>query len=334
MIPLTDSFNRVHDYLRVSLTDKCNLKCIYCAPIYTAVKKLNSKQILSYEELLRLIAIFVRDLGFKKIRLTGGEPFVREGSFDFVNSLSALKNTFPFQLSVTTNGTLIHGKLAHLKAAGIDSLNISLDSLSDKKIEAITGVAVLPDIVSSIEEAIEAGYQKLKINVVIIRNVNDDELSDFVDFAIKYDVNIRFIEFMPFTANGWSQESFMSYKEMKNIIEQKYKLIPLDNDNLKIAKDYQISSKPGLISFISSMSEHFCSGCSRLRITAEGIMKLCLFSQAGENFNLKNMLRDDSVSDSDIAASIRQNMQYKKQEHPDMQTLMSFEKNIMTSIGG
>lgn len=330
---LKDSFGRIHSYLRISLTDRCNFNCIYCNPAHLNFKKIDRTEILSFDEILRLINIFVKDLGFNKIRFTGGEPFARNGVMDFFERLSPVIKEYNLYTGITTNGTLLKGKLEKLINSGINNLNISLDSLVPEKFTKITNSPAFSDVIVSIDKAIQCGFN-IKVNSVIIRGINDDELTDFVRFAIDRNLNIRFIEFMPFADNRWNENSFIGYKEMKERISSKYRLEEIENDNISVSKDYLVPGTGGKVSFISSVSDHFCGSCSRLRITASGSMKLCLFSVLSEGLDLKSLLRYEKVTDSEIAEAIREKIFYKKYKHPEPAELIQLSQHKMIDIGG
>ena len=334
MQTLKDSFSRAHDYLRISLTDKCNLNCIYCNPADSQFKKLHRNEILTYDELLRLINIFTGKLGVTKIRFTGGEPLVRKDVINFFESVNLLKQQYGFEIGLTTNGTLLEDKLYDLKKFGLNKLNISLDSLKPERFKYITGKDNLDSVISSIKKASALGFEPLKINVVVMRFVNDDEIIDFVNLVKDTKMNVRFIEFMPFGNNQWNQKGFISYDEIKNIIEKEYSLTEITSHKNLVAKDYYIQGHTGKVSFISSISNHFCETCNRLRIDAQGKMKLCLFS-AGENeLSFKKLLNDKNYSDDDICGFIENSLQLKKKVHPGIDELLKLEENNMLSIGG
>ena len=331
---LKDSFNRIHDYLRISLTDKCNLNCIYCNPLEHQSKKLNKNKILTFDELLRLINIFSGGLGINKIRFTGGEPLVRRNILGFFKSVHLLKIKYGFELGLTTNGTLLEGNLQELKGYGIDKLNISLDSLKPERFQYITGKDNLDSVIRSINKATDLGFNPLKINVVVMKNVNEDEVIDFVEFATYTNLNVRFIEFMPFGNNNWNTDGFISSEEIKNLIETKYKLKEITGPMNIVAKDYSIAGHSGKVSFISSISDHFCKSCNRLRIDARGKMKLCLFSTGTNELNFKQLLNNSQYSDEMISEMILTSLYQKEKTHPRIEELLKFEENNMLSIGG
>ena len=328
-----DKFGRTHDYLRISLTDKCNLNCSYCNPALLA-STLNKEEILSYDELLRLIKIFVVNLSYKKIRLTGGEPLVRKNILTFFAALHKIKNEYPFELCLTTNGTLLEGKIEKLKEFGLDKINISLDSLQAERFCFITGKDNIHSVLSSIDKAESLGFSPVKINTVLMKGINDDEVIDFVEFAKDRNLNVRFIEFMPFSNNSWNANLFISCSEILKTIQTKYRLEELDKSVEKVAKDFRIIGHKGKVSFISSISDHFCQSCNRLRITASGNLKLCLFSQIDSELSLISLLRNSLFSDEAIASRIAVHLHKKKFNHPDIDELISLQNNNMLSIGG
>lgn len=329
---LTDSFGRTHDYIRISLIDKCNLNCIYCNPNSQVFNALKNNSILSYEELIRLITILVRDCEVKKIRFTGGEPLIRKDILKFFQMLSDVKKVFPFEIGITTNGTLLEDKISSLHSFGVNRLNISLDSLNRNKFIAITGKDLLDTTLRSINKALQYNFDKVKINAVIIKNINDNELIDFIEQFKHTNLNIRFIEYMPFSGNGWDNSKFISWEEMKTIIETKYHLQEIKSDG-KVTKDFLVEGTNLKVSFISSISNHFCDGCNRLRITASGKIKNCLFAQS-EEVGLKLLLSDLSISDEEIASVILKSLQNKWLKHPTADELAKLKHNNMMSIGG
>ncbi|AFH50512.1 Molybdenum cofactor biosynthesis enzyme A [Ignavibacterium album JCM 16511] len=329
---LKDNFNRTHDYVRISLIDKCNLNCIYCNPSNTLAKLESNKSILSYEELYRLIKILVRDLEVKKIRFTGGEPLIRKDVMKFFEMISSLKKQYDFEIGITTNGTHLLDKLDGLKKFGVERLNISLDTLNKTKFIAITGKDFFDDTVTAIQKAISLGFKSVKVNAVVIKNINDDELNNFVEYFKSYPITVRFIEYMPFTGNQWDGSKFLSWREMKYQIEEKFSLTEIESDG-KVSKDFFVDEEQLKIGFISSISDHFCDSCNRLRITATGQIKNCLFSNPSE-VSLKSLLSDESISDETIVEFIQKSLQSKWMKHPSADELAVLNQNNMMSIGG
>lgn len=329
---LIDNYNRVHDYVRISLIDKCNLNCIYCNPSNTFTKVETNKSILSYEELYRLIKILVRDLEVKKIRFTGGEPLIRKDAMKFFEMISPLKHQYDFEIGITTNGTHLIDKIELLHKYRVEGLNISLDTLNKTKFIAITGKDFFGETLSAIRKAILLDFKSVKLNVVVIKSINDYELNDFVEYFKSFPITLRFIEYMPFTGNQWDDSKFLSWQTMKSKIEEKYSLIELESDG-KVSKDYYVDGTKLKVGFISSISDHFCDSCNRLRITAAGQIKNCLFS-APSNFSLKSLLADESISDEKIVEFIQNSLQSKWSKHPGADELSQLHQNNMMSIGG
>jgi len=329
---LVDNFNRIHDYIRISLIDKCNLNCIYCNPSNTLAKFETNKSILSYEELYRLIKILVRDLEVKKIRFTGGEPLIRKDVMKFFEMVSSLKNQYDFEIGITTNGTQLLDKIEALKKFGIDLLNISLDTLNKTKFIAITGKDYFDETLSAIQKSISLDFKSVKVNAVIIKNVNDDELINFVEYFKSFPITLRFIEYMPFTGNQWDNSKFLSWSEMKSRIEEMFSLTEIKTDG-KVSKDFFVDGTKLKVGFISSISDHFCDSCNRLRITATGQIKNCLFSTPAEK-GLKQLLSDESVPDEAISGFLQNSLKSKWLKHPEPEELSHLNQNNMMSIGG
>lgn len=329
---LKDRFGRIHDYLRISLTDKCNLNCIYCNPQLPRPEKLAKKDILNFDELLRIISIFSVLLGFRKIRFTGGEPLLRKDIMKFFEALSPIKAKTGVEFAITTNGTLLEGNADALKRTGVDRINISLDSLRPGVFKYITGSDKLPEVIRSISALEEAGFENIKINTVIMRNVNDNEISEFVDYFKDHNVTLRFIEFMPFRNNGWSREAFIDSEEVKGIINKSFALEKLE-DRAQIAEIYKVAGCKAKVGFIRPISQHFCGECNRLRLKADGKLKLCLFDPALREIDLKGALRSGS-SDEDIIRIISESLNLKEKEHSSLSILALENKNTMQNIGG
>lgn len=329
MMPLIDSFNRKHTYLRISVTDRCNLRCIYCMPSQGIEMKSRDKM-LTFDEIKRVAEIFAA-LGITKIRLTGGEPLVRKDLPRLVESISNIPGIDT--ISMTTNGVLLKNFAPQLKESGLTHLNVSLDTLRLSRFVQIALRQNYYDVIAGINAALDAGFQPLKLNTVIIGGVNDDELHDFVEFVRDKPINIRFIEYMPFKFNQWNQGKLISFQQMKEKIEERYNLIPLEkslNEN-SVSKDFKIQGFAGSVSFITSMSDHFCGTCNRIRLTADGSIKSCLFHPA--EVNLKSALRSNS-SDDVISEMIQSAISVKPYGHPKAEDLIAIENRSMIQIGG
>ncbi|MBL7127964.1 MAG: GTP 3',8-cyclase MoaA [Ignavibacteria bacterium] len=334
MVNLTDKYGRLHDYLRISLTDRCNLNCIYCNPEYQNFEKLQREDILNYDELIRLVKIFLNYFRIKKIRFTGGEPLERRGVLDFFEMLSRVKRKNNFEFCLTTNGTLLEGSISRLKDLGLNKLNISLDSLNPERYKYITGSDSANSAINSILKAEELKFDELKINVVVIRGINDDEILDFIDFFKDMQTYVRFIEYMPFKNNSWNKNAFLNCSEIKEIIERKYILIEINDNRNQVTRNYNIEGYKGRVGFISPISNHFCGRCNRLRIQSGGSLKLCLFSNGLDDINLKKYIRDMKYNDELIAKMVFDKLQSKEKEHASIDELKTQKENNMISIGG
>ncbi len=269
---LTDKFNRVHDYLRISLTDKCNLRCNYCNPVDLPKGYFTGSPRMTAEEIDKIVAVFVKE-GVKKIRLTGGEPLVRKDAREIMERLSK----YPVELAITTNGVFVHEYIETFKHAGIKSVNVSLDSLNRDIFFSITKRDEFDRIMDNIHLLLLHDFH-VKINVVVMKNINDSELIDFIEWTRDFPLHLRFIEFMPFAGNQWDRKKVFSYHEMLDLISSKFNFLKLPDEKHDTAKKYLIPDHKGTFAIISTMSEPFCGGCNRMRLTTDGKMKNCLFS--------------------------------------------------------
>ena len=298
---IIDNYNRIHTYLRISLTDNCNLRCFYCMPEedydFTPASRL--MQAGEIEELAR---IFV-ELGVNKIRLTGGEPLVRKDAADIIMRLSRLG----INLTLTTNATRLNDFVTVLKEANVHSLNISLDTLEADKFTMITRRNQFHQVYENIQRMLKNGFH-VKVNMVVMKGLNDGEINDFIEWTRDEPVHVRFIEFMPFTGNRWTSNKVVTWQEMLHIIESKYSFLPLQNDKHDTAKAYQVPGHAGTFAVISTMTSPFCSGCNRIRLTADGKLKNCLFSR--EETDLLTAFRNGN----DIRPLIFQNIKSKAKE--------------------
>ncbi|HEY9756983.1 MAG TPA: GTP 3',8-cyclase MoaA [Oculatellaceae cyanobacterium] len=324
---LVDSFGRAHTYLRISVTDRCNLRCVYCMPA-EGIKWKSNKLLLSFEEITRLAEIFV-DMGISKIRLTGGEPLVRRELEVLVAQLRKIQGLQT--LAMTTNAMLLAEKAHALRSAGLDDLNISLDSFRRDRFLEITRRDDLDKVLAGIDQAFKANFRTLKLNVVVMAGFNDDEVMDFADFANEKRVNVRFIEYMPFKDNGWTKEKVITFSSLRAQIESKYKLYPIGTEPSAVAKDFAIADGKGSISFISSMSDSFCSTCNRVRLTSDGSIKSCLFYPA--ETSLRDAMRA-GASDQDLRELITRSMFLKPEAHPPAEEIATSENRTMIEIGG
>ena len=271
---LKDNFGRVHDYLRISLTDKCNLRCTYCCPVDLPKGYFAGATRMTADEIDTIASVFIQE-GVKKIRLTGGEPLVRKDAGEIIQRLSK----YPVELAITTNGVFVDEFITPFKQAGIKSVNVSLDSLNKERNLIITRRNEFVRVSQNINLLLENDFH-VKINVVVMKNVNENEITDFVEWTKHQPVHVRFIEFMPFAGNQWSNEKVFSHSEILEIISSKYEFVKLEGHKNDTAKKYFVPGHKGTFAIISSMSQPFCSGCNRMRLTTDGKMKNCLFSKS------------------------------------------------------
>ena len=289
-----DGFGRVHRDLRISVTDRCNFRCRYCMPA-EGLEWLPRDGLLSFEEISRVASLVVERFGIRSIRLTGGEPTVRAKLPDLVRLLSPL----PVDLALTTNGATLRLLAAELAEAGLGRINVSLDSLRRDRFEELTLRDGLVRVLDGIEAALAAGLSPVKINVVVMRGVNDDELVDFARFGRELGVTVRFIEFMPLDAEeAWSEAAVVSQEEILATIDAVYPLEPPARSNAPATR-FRYMDGGGEIGVVASVTQSFCDSCDRIRLTADGQFRNCLF--ATEEFDLRGLLRsgasDDEVTD-------------------------------------
>jgi len=332
MNPFIDSFGRQHTYLRVSVTDACNMRCTYCDPSRTG--RFTNDRLLSMEEILRLVRLFVTRHGITKLRVTGGEPMVRKDILALFQGIAELKASYPLSVGMTTNGTLLSDHLPSLRSMGLDALNISIDSLDRDRFRSITGMDALPQVLEAFRLAKGLQVPTVKANVVIMRGVNDHEIPAFVRYAAEHSLAVRFIEYMPFAQNTWDTGRFLDYRSMKRIAEAEGTLIPMAYQPHSVSKDYRIAGTNGMVSFISSVSEHFCGGCNRLRLTADGRLRTCLFALPSMETDLRTLLRSGDGSNEAVADAVRNALRNKWEKHPDPEILAVTQSNVMRAIGG
>ncbi|NWH56020.1 MOCS1 protein, partial [Geococcyx californianus] len=323
---LTDSFGRQHNYLRISLTEKCNLRCQYCMP-EEGVQLTPKSELLTTQEIISLARLFVKE-GVEKIRLTGGEPLIRPDVIDIVGQLYKLEGLKT--IAITTNGINLTRLLPRLKEAGLNAINISLDTLVPAKFEFIVRRKGFHKVMEGIHKATELGYHPVKVNCVVMRGFNEDELLGFVDFTKDLPLDVRFIEYMPFDGNKWNFKKMVSYKEMLDTIKQRWpELEKLPCETSSTAKSYKVPHFQGQISFITSMSEHFCGSCNRLRITADGNLKVCLFGNS--EVSLRDHLRS-GASEEELVQIIGAAVGRKKKQHAGMFNISQMKNRPMILI--
>ncbi len=328
---LIDRYHRRLDYLRVSITDRCNFRCVYCMS-HEPFRKLSHREILSYEEILRIVRVGV-DHGIRKVRITGGEPLVRRDLLGFLGELSALDGLE--DLSLTTNGLLLGHMASSLKQAGIRRLNISLDSLKPLRFKAITGVDCFDTVWKSILTAHDLGFSPIKINVVAMRGVNDDEIRDFAELTRSWPFHIRFIEYMPIgkPENPMAGPPLLT-PEIKARVEGNGPLVPVASSRSDgPARRFRFKDAPGEVGFISAVSEHFCGTCNRLRLTASGQLRPCLLSDT--SLDVAGVIRN-GCSDEEIFDLFRQAASMKHERHRIGigDTVRETVSTRMSSIGG
>jgi len=327
--PILDKFGRKHDYLRISLTERCNLRCFYCMP-EEGVQLREKSVFMSSEEVIAIAKNFV-DLGITKIRLTGGEPLVKKDVGNIIEALGQL----PIELAITTNAVNVDQYIDVLKKAGVKSINVSLDSLIAERFNAISRRSYFDRIMSNIELLLAHDFD-VKINVVVIKGTNDDEIIDFIQWTKNTAINIRFIEFMPFDGNNWDWEKKVSFQEIIRRVESEYgsdgyqKIEDAANDT---SRNYKLKDSQGTFGIISSVTNPFCDTCNRIRLTADGKIKNCLFSK--EESDILTAYRNNENLEPIIRAAIQS-------KHPERGGNVAFKaltqadiKNrSMITIGG
>jgi cyclic pyranopterin phosphate synthase len=330
---LVDSFGRVHRDLRISVTDRCNFRCTYCMPV-EGMPWLPRSELLTYEEIARLAGLFVERFDFDGIRLTGGEPTVRAHLPVLVERLSRLHTADgePVDLALTTNGASLRLIAHDLARAGLRRINVSCDSLRPERFATITQRDALEAVLDGIDAAIEAGLHPVKVNVVAMRGVNDDELVDFATFGRERGVVVRFIEFMPLDAQGrWTRDQVLTQDEIVETIDRVYPLEPVAARGVEPAERFRYRDGGGEIGVIASVTHKFCESCDRVRLTAEGQLATCLF--AVDEHDLRAPLRA-GASDDELAALVEAAVRTKWAGHDIGGVHFIRPKRSMSQIGG
>ena len=331
MVRLTDNYNRSIEYLRISITDHCNLRCRYCVP-FGGRSQLPMSDILSYEEMFNIARAAVAG-GVTKVRITGGEPLIRKNMVRFCHMLSSLPEIS--DLAVTTNGVLLASMAADLKAAGVNRVNVSLDTLEVERYSQITGKNKFGRVLDGIEKAAATGLTPIKINMVPMRGVNDDEIADMARWTLTAPFDVRFIELMP--TSGWAQNQhsnlFISIDEVREAVESIDCLEPIPHINTRGPAVYaRFPGAKGRIGFIAALSHHFCETCNRLRLTADGKLRACLFSE--DEVDIKGPLRNGASMET-LREIIRTAAATKPRGHTmNEQIAKPINGRMMHAIGG
>lgn len=328
MDTIRDTYDRVIDYLRISITDRCNLRCVYCMPS-KGVKLLRHSDILNYEEIIRIVRSAAR-LGVRKIRITGGEPLVRKNLGYLISALRAIPGIE--DISLTTNGLLLGKYVEELKAAGLTRVNVSVDSLQEQRYTEITRGGSLPVVLAAIKRAADLGLNPVKINMVPIRGVNDDEIESFARLTLETPYDVRFIEFMPAGTNDyWSSDRVIPTQEIMARVEQIAPIAPVKRRKDGPARYFSFADAPGVLGFISPISHHFCGSCNRLRLTSDGKLRPCLFSET--EIDLKSAMRRN-VPDEELERLLRLAVEIKPQAHSFVDRPAADKRRPMSAIGG
>lgn len=327
---LVDSFGRKHNYLRISLTEKCNLRCTYCMP-ESGVVLTPKSQLMTTKEVIDIASLFVKN-GVTKIRLTGGEPLLRKDFPDILKALSKL----PIQLSLTTNAILVDRHIDTFKACNLKTINVSLDTLHPEKFDAITKRNQFDKAFKNTQLLLDESFN-VKLNVVLLKGFNDNEIIDFINYTKDKAITVRFIEFMPFDGNSWDKSKLVSYNEVLQSVKTHFSeddLISLPNEDNFTARNFKIKDYKGIFGIISSVTNPFCDSCNRIRLTANGKLKNCLFS------NSETDLLSSYRENKSIEPIIQQTILKKKAVRSGMTNLEDFgnlknhDNRSMITIGG
>lgn len=283
---LFDAFGRKHDYLRLSITDSCNFRCLYCMPD-EPFKSTPSIELMNSQEIFEISKVFVQHFGVNKIRITGGEPLVRNDFGKIIEQLSTLETS----IGITTNGVLLHKYFDLFEKNVVKNLNISIDSLEREKFKYITKRDLFQTVWDNIKESIKKGFN-VKLNVVVMRGFNEEEIPEFIALSHHYPIEVRFIEFMPFSGNSWEKNKVIPISEMLALVSKHFSYEKVEDSKNDTSRKYKINKESrGVFGFISTMSNSFCAGCNRIRLTSDGKMKNCLFG--ADEFDLLKSFRNN-----------------------------------------
>jgi len=332
---LVDSYGRQVTYLRISLTDRCNFRCFYCVPA-GGFSLLPKSELLTLSEIVRFVRI-ISQMGVCRIRLTGGEPLLREDILGIVREIKELGTIR--DLSVTTNGSLLNNMARPLKEAGLDRLNVSLDSLDPNRFQAITASGAYKNVREGILRALEEGLP-VKLNMVVLRDLAEEEIIEFVRLAQYFPIQVRFLEFMPLCGTNWRMDQFVPIKEIRRIVENNFSTLPLSPENDAVASVYSLAHGKGSVGFIASVTESFCNRCSRIRLSSDGKIFPCLFSTV--QVSVKDLLRR-GASDEEISKAIQTAVRLKPAGNAFKEGFMGVEQSeiykknnapLIRAIGG
>jgi cyclic pyranopterin phosphate synthase len=329
-VALVDPFDRTVRDLRISITDRCNFRCTYCMP-EEGMQWLPREELLTYEELTRVARVCVDRFGFESIRITGGEPTVRAHLPVLISRLAELG----VDVALTTNGATLSHQAADLARAGLNRINVSLDSLKPERFREITGRDALASVLEGIEAAVAAGLEPVKVNCVLVRGVNDDEILDFAAYGRRLGVEVRFIEWMPLDGGGtWSGDRVVPASEVVSVIDSEWPLVAPDGSAVRDAapaESYTYADGSGAVGVIASVTRPFCESCDRIRLTAEGQLRNCLFSV--RETDLRSILRGGG-SDDELAAAVEAEVGRKWAGHSIGQVHFIRPARSMSQIGG
>ena len=319
---LKDSFGRVHNYLRISITERCNLRCTYCMP-EEGIPLTPEERLPSVDELMEIVSVF-KEMGVDKIRLTGGEPMARKELPEILDRLYGMGFR---DLNITTNGVFLDRFIDKFKEVGLTSINVSLDTLDPEKFEAVTRRNRFDKVMANIQKGMDEGL-RIKINTVLLKDFNEDEIQPMLEWSKTTPIHVRFIEFMPFNGNNWDTKKLVTYQGVLDEARKFYNIEKLKDGKHSTSKSFRVVGGKGTFAVISSMTEPFCSTCNRLRMTADGKLKNCLFSN--QEADLLTALRKGH----NLKELIRLSVRSKKEAHAGMDNLPDMENRSMIAIGG
>lgn len=319
---LQDSFGRVHNYLRISITERCNLRCTYCMP-EEGIPLTPDNRLPSVDELMEIVSFF-KEMGIDKIRLTGGEPMARKELPEILDRLHDMEFR---KLCITTNGVFLDRYIDKFLQVGLRSVNVSLDTLDPEKFESITRRNRFDKVMENIHKGMEAGL-RIRINTVLMKDFNEDEILPMLEWTATTPIHVRFIEFMPFNGNQWNTNKLVTFQDVLDEARAYFKIEKLEDGEHSTSKSFRVEGGSGTFAVISSMTEPFCGTCNRLRLTADGKLKNCLFSN--QEADLLTALRKGH----NLKELIRLSVRSKKAAHAGMDNLPHMENRSMIAIGG